>query len=241
MAEGLSNREVALLATGLAVGVSIGYFTAQYQFDKILKLELEKAQTDFDQASESMRMTYERARQNWEKPELKAVVEELGYASEVDEGRVETTDQEVAEVKASLEKNVFDTEMPEWNYEIETGKRVASPELPYILHKDEFFENEPDHEQTTITWYNGDDVLADERDEVIEPREHIVGNDNLKMMGTGHGSGDPNVIYIRNDRTGHDYEVIFSGGSFSEEVAGFIEHAETFQRNRRGHPKFDDE
>lgn len=98
------------------------------------------------------------------------------------------------------------------------------PESPYVVSQEEFMENEPDHQQVTITYYAGDDILADERDVPIEQVEATVGVDNLARFG--HGSKDKNIVYIRNERTEIDFEVAYSAGKFSEEVHGFIEHAD---------------
>ena len=36
----------------------------------------------------------------------------------------------------------------------------------------------------------------------------------------GHGSNDPNVVYIRNDRLKAEYEVLLNSGSYQEEILG---------------------
>lgn len=107
------------------------------------------------------------------------------------------------------------------------------PESPYVVSKDEFMENEPDYVQHSIVYYAGDDTLVDERDQPIEEIEATVGTENLSRFG--HGSGDKNIVYIRNDRVEADFEVAYSGGNYSEEVLGFIQHSDRPVRKfRRG-------
>lgn len=104
-----------------------------------------------------------------------------------------------------------------WDYDTELASR--SPEHPYVISFEEFEVNEPQHEQSSLAYYAGDDTLADERDQMIENQDHTVGDDNLLRFG--HGSHDPRVVYIRNEKTGSDYEVVRSEGTYSKEVLGF--------------------
>jgi hypothetical protein len=121
----------------------------------------------------------------------------------------------------------------DWDYEIELANRTE--EAPYIIHLDEFMGHESEYDQCTFTYFEGDDVLADERDGHIDHPERVIGPDNLKF---GHGSNDKNLVYIRNDNLGLEFEVVLSKGKYVEEVLGFIEH-----RDHRKTPKFrgDDE
>jgi hypothetical protein len=102
---------------------------------------------------------------------------------------------------------------PNWNYEEELKHR--SPDAPYIIHRDEFFSNEMDFEQTTIMYYQKDDVLCDEADMPIPRYDKFVGE--LKF---GHGSLDRSICYVRNEHISHEWEVILDEGSFAVEVLG---------------------
>lgn len=110
-------------------------------------------------------------------------------------------------------KSLFAKSGPDWNYDHEVKHRSAH--VPYILHKDEFFENEKDYTQSTLTYYAGDGVLVDDKDVPIYNHEETTGP--LKF---GHGSGDPNVVYIRNDRYRAEYEILFDEGLYSVEIQG---------------------
>lgn len=108
--------------------------------------------------------------------------------------------------------------MDSWNYEAE--KRRRSPDTPYVIHYDERYEFE-DYNEMTLTYFEKDDVLSNERDEVIhgEERESLVGEGNLDRFG--HGSNDPSVVYIRNDRLEMVVEVCKSPQAYAQEVHGF--------------------
>jgi hypothetical protein len=42
----------------------------------------------------------------------------------------------------------------------------------------------------------------------------------LEVLVFGHGSGDPNVVYIRNEKLQAEYEVLRDPGSYEIEVLG---------------------
>jgi len=100
-------------------------------------------------------------------------------------------------------------------------KQNRTEEAPYILTKDEFMENDSEYTQSTVTYFAGDKVLIDSREDMIEEVDMTVGEGNLERFG--HGSGDPNVLYVRNDRLELEFEILLSRGKYSKEVAGLEE------------------
>lgn len=106
-----------------------------------------------------------------------------------------------------------------FDYDAELILREAHPEKPYVISHDEFYDNEKDYEQTHLTYWQGDNVLADERDQPIPDEEGTVGEDNLTRFG--HGSKDANIVFVRNDQIEVDFEITRSFGKFAEEVMGF--------------------
>lgn len=131
--------------------------------------------------------------------------------------------------------NIFVDSLPiepdDFDYEEEVKRR--DPDLPYIITKEEFFENDPyEHDQLTITYYSGDDVLVDEKDVVIPNSDTVVGDNNLLKFG--HGSGDPRLVYIRNENLNLDFEVVGNNGTYTEQVLGFMKHGDnTYRKSRK--------
>lgn len=99
-----------------------------------------------------------------------------------------------------------------WDYEAELPNR--SPDFPYIIGFDEFEIGEEGFSQSTLTYYEKDDILTDDKDVPIYDRR-IVGE--LKF---GHGSNDPNIVYIRNTSLQSEFEILRDSGSFQEIVLG---------------------
>ncbi len=104
-----------------------------------------------------------------------------------------------------------------WDIRVEIEKR--SPHRPYVIHQEEFFAEEMESEdfiQTTLTYYAGDDVLVDQEEKPIYNRSELVGD----AMLFGHGSGDPNCVYVRNMERRMEYEVLRDPGHYRVEVLG---------------------
>lgn len=122
--------------------------------------------------------------------------------------------EDAAEDVAEKVHNVFDND-DEWNYQAELMTR--DPEKPYVIHVDEFVNDEMGYDnQMTLTYYAGDDVLLDSREKPMFKPENVVG-DELKF---GHGSGDPNVVYIRNERLQSEFEILRDPGKYTDMIAG---------------------
>ena len=93
---------------------------------------------------------------------------------------------------------------------------------PYIITKEEFYENPTDNEQAKYTYWDQDrpDVLVADDDEFnpIVDIEGVAGEDNL--LHFGYGSGDLEVLYIRNDLMNLDMHITRSSGRYADEVMG---------------------
>ena len=112
-------------------------------------------------------------------------------------------------------KNVFASEsVDEWDYEEELKHR--SEDAPYVIHKDEFWNEEKGYDQTSLCYYAGDDILADQEDHPIYGYQSIIGH----QMRFGHGSSDPNVFYVRNDNRMCEYEILLHDGTYAASILG---------------------
>lgn len=112
-------------------------------------------------------------------------------------------------------RSIFANDADNWNYELEVRYRQAHPDGPYVLHKDEFYENEQDLTQVTLTYYSGDNIMVDEEEKPIYNHEQVTG-----PMKFGYGSGDPNVFHVRNLKRKAEYEILKDPGLYSVEVLG---------------------
>lgn len=121
----------------------------------------------------------------------------------------------VTEIDSNDDKyvNVFKSSDDQWDYEAELA--VRTPNEPYVIHRDEYVCEEMGYEQTTVTYYAGDDIMTDINDVPIYNHGSII-----SPLKFGHGSGDPNVVYIRNEKVELEWEVLLHTGRYSVEVLG---------------------
>jgi hypothetical protein len=149
-----------------------------------------------------------------ERDENEKVLEELEYGGEKEEA--EAVEAELAQVSKNVFTNYANNST--WDADAEEAKR--DPAMPYVISYDEFFENQVEYEQTQLTWFAEDGVLADTTDKPVD--ESLVNPDNLEKFG--HGSRDPNIVYVRNEARELDFEISYAEGKYSEQVMGFIQH-----------------
>lgn len=221
---------------GTAIGGALGYViadrTLKAKYEEIASAEIFEMQEYYlEKKRELHRQQEELARQP--KPHLEEVMQDLGYKS--NDNTIEPPVVDEPEIRNVFEQDEnVDPGVPEWNYDRQIRDR--SPDYPYPIHKDEFDEKE-EYATLTLSYFEGDDVLSDEQDTVIPPdqRDAMIGEENLSKFGLG--SGDPNIIYIRNDSREMDYEIVKSPRSYAEEVHGF-QHSDEPRRRRL---RFDDE
>lgn len=108
-------------------------------------------------------------------------------------------------------QSVFAESDGDWDYEVELEKRKG--ERVYMIHEDEFHAQEADFHQTSATFYEGDAILADEDNNPVYNHAQIVGEFKF-----GHGSSDPNVCFVRNEKRQCEYEILRHTGMFTKEV-----------------------
>jgi hypothetical protein len=123
--------------------------------------------------------------------------------------------EDTEELDSELDRHV------PFNYAKEVPKREG--QRRYVISFEEMKENPKDYDQRTITYYEKDDVLVDERDTPIDDIDGLIGLENLEQFG--NGSKDPNIVYIRNDFLAMDLEVIREFESYEETVLGSIKHS----------------
>ena len=111
--------------------------------------------------------------------------------------------------------NIFpaDDDDDDWDYEVEVPLRT--PDKPYIIHRDEYFDQERDCSQSSLMYYAGDHILCDDHDTPVYDPEKVVG-----LVRFGHGSKDPNVCYVRNETLDAEYEILQDPGYYQIEVLG---------------------
>lgn len=242
VARALTSRELSFLFGGTGLGLAAG-FTAGYFFLR-KKLEL-KYEELADQEIANMKEHYNSKLRALEAQEEKKkllgdteeVIDELAYRRREDGGGPIPYHAVGSEPEKSV-TNVFNTTQPEpaeLAEEVNVYEMERDPDVPYIIHKEEYNSTPEGYERHTLTYFEGDDVLSDERDKVMEDQDEVIGLGNLSKFGIG--SGDPNIVYIRNEKLKVDIELVHSDGRYATEVHGFqpdeLQHSSMRRRSPR--------
>jgi hypothetical protein len=166
---------------------------------------------------------------------VEEVVEEaLEAAGDIPLAELEKMPESVPEPEEEPDTaNVFDRADPNdvWDWEKEKASR--SPEAPYILHQDEYLNDQSGYVQKVLTYYAGDDILTDESDTPIYNHHEIVGE-----LVFGHGSNDSRVVYVRNEMHRGEYEILLDNGHYAQEILGLQAEAQIESELRHSEYRF---
>jgi len=219
-------------AIGFGAGVAVGYLLTRKQYneieEKIEKLESNQLEFDFKAAEHEAKL-------QWELQQAAKVTKDLREQGDVllgtlqqlhvvreEEGVQLATEHHPSAIRNPPEEQdtggtvtgIFDSAGDEWDYKTEL--QVRDPSKPYVIHVDEYVADEKGWDsQSTLTWYEGDEILADSGDTPVYDPAALIG-----PLMWGHGSLDPNVFYVRNEKMQAEYEIIRDYGSYQEIVLG---------------------
>ena len=206
------NKALIGFAIGVTAGSLVTLAIVDKKYRKIAEDEIESMREYYrnknrkdsgltvDQSKLFEEVTDEDIKTDMKFPKLpeeqyKKIVEDMGYTNEEMEELLNDPD-------VSVEKN------ENGDYEIFVGDEQKETVAPYLITPEEF--GDSDYEVQCLTYY-ADSILADEDDEIIGDAESIIG-DALEHFGEYADDS----VYVRNEDTQCDYEIIKHKRSFSE-------------------------
>lgn len=127
---------------------------------------------------------------------------------------LDTVDPEEIEPNVVFEPDSFEESVPVGHKYPRT--EVEDPSRPYVISVDEFMEDEPEHDKVTLTYYEADDILADDNGKVLRSLDKVIGDQAI--LHFGERSSDSDLVYVRNEWLASDYEVTRDPRSYQEVV-----------------------
>lgn len=203
-------KNVLLLTGGVAIGGGAGYLITK----KMLEARFE---ADLNEQIAEVKEYYKLLRKEGEYSQLIKPTEESVIQPKYEDVISEYSGEESEEEEAVM-------------VEPDSDEEERDPNEPYVISVDEYMNDRENYDKNTVTYFEVDDVLVDEREQVIPDVENTVGIDSLTKFG--HNSNDKNVVYVRNERIEADFEVLLDTRSYSETVLGIREDKEL--RRMRG-------
>lgn len=230
---GITGTAVVSLALGAAAGYFVADRVLQAKYEQIVKDEIADAKIYYSMVHK--KDGYASPVQMAEDL-IDVEVTTLQDLSSGEEIEVVRTDEmlgalEIVSNIFSDERYISEDDVIDFDYEAEEATRTE--DKPYVISKDEFDAKEKDYEQSSLTYYPEDDILADDHNAPVPDIDALVGISNLERFGVG--SNDNNTVYIRNEYLEIEFEVTRSKETFAKDVFGYIEHSES-----RGLRKFRD-
>lgn len=130
---------------------------------------------------------------------------------------------ETPEEKENFELYLAGMESPEDDSDEEFDEDDDHPERgsdkPYDITAGEFCNTRTYYDKVSLNYFMKDDVVADDRDEIMENAEHILGN----LQAFASWPDVPSVVYIRNEALEVDYEISMVDGSYRKDVLNLNE------------------
>lgn len=238
---------VSIGAISFGSGIGVGYFIAKFKRQKEpvsneeLELRVTEVEFTFTQNIEEFGVKIQQANMVLSrfKEACAVLIEEYDRtqeAKQIEKEEHPSSSRTLTiipdnEEDDNMRVTIFTEEDDDWDYEEEL--KLRTPAHPYIIHRDEFFSNEMDYGQSSLMYYEGDNILCDELDVPVYNPEKVVGR-----LVFGHGSRDPNICYVRNEGLLAEYEVLRDHGSFQVEVLGQQLERTDDIKHSRGVPKF---
>jgi len=237
-------KKAILIAAGLGVGFGTGYFVAARNWKKTVLFSMEQT-SELEQ--ENINLVAElRSMQNT--VEVKIPTEEIDIPGEelpADflEEAVSTPVSEInvnSDIKQQVQNHLDELRNTEYGGvtipETITNNVFDAPfetvrdlDNPYVITEAEFMEDDQ-NDKIVLTYFEEDNQLTDENESLVPDKVGNVGSKALTMFGTG--TDDPNMVYVRNEQTSTDFEIVRDARSYTEVVLGI-----TSDRTKNNEPR----
>ncbi len=183
---------------GAVVGGTAGYFLG-----KLIAKQLEKAAQKYEEED------------NWQK---ESWLEEEGRSvKETEVSKIDYT--KYTKAKGDLEELVkpYVSSIGEKPVKKVKSKAKDKADNIMIISYEEYANNRAMNKEP-VSYYADDFTFADANEEIISnPTDLFPVNINLQF---GNQSEDPDIVYVRNENNGCDYEITQIHGSYREIIAG---------------------
>lgn len=223
--------KILIGAGGLLLGVGVGILATKGYFEKKALKEVEEVREYYHSKAKNKNTVAKDAFETLkaQNKEYREVIKGLSYDLEEDTGIVyeDGTMVNPEDIPTTI-KNVYgDVIMvtPEEAAFDNEGSlyqaRNKSARLPYLISYEEFAEENPGYDKITVTFYQGDNTYADDRDDIIDDTDRKLGKESYKFFGWR--SHYENIVYVRNDKLGCDWEISLDLASYRSAVLSMDE------------------
>lgn len=210
---------VGLTLGGFIAGAAVAGFAVKRKYENILQEEIDsvkKAFSDAKKVDETEKpVGVETQTDIFEpEPDKSTLVVGLQYNRDNEEDRTDYA--AVAEKYVEEETSIPEIILTRVDYDEDDHDQG-----PYVISSEQFYQEHPEYEKNTISYFVEDDTLLDDQEVIIPDPEFVVGSRAFEYFG--HRSGDKNIVYIRNPEISSDFEVLRDLRSVASAIYGLEE------------------
>lgn len=123
----------------------------------------------------------------------------------------------------------------------ETSEGLLEIVEPYIISEDEFMDPNvfTEFERNTLIYYEADDTLTTDRDEVVTNVEELIGSSALTSFG--YKTSNPDSVFVRNIKLGSNFEILREEGSYQVTILGLPEEDVDYEKAKKFFKNLDDD
>lgn len=199
-------KNIIIFMSGAAAGAGIMYLSIKKKFDNDL-IELDTTiRNEMQHEIDILRDSIGANETETEDDEKEKVVKTKGKINyneiirKLDYGELEGAKNSLYdEVENSIENEPVDPD---------------TSDEPYVISTDEFIDGRREYDKITLRYFEEDGTVMDEEEDIMPEGLALIGENNLPFAG----QYEEDVLYVRNDKFGADYEVLIEHGSFSDYV-----------------------
>ena len=192
---------------GAVLGSGVTYIIVRDKFEKIAQEEIDSVKAHYKKKNAELVEAV---------TELKPENQDPIFDSTADDGKAVADALKIVVENEYVSKSSIDMESLKEHFPLAKSTREDA-HRPQVITYEQFAEEKPHFDKVTLTYYMEDDTLTNESEEVIPDPNSCVGTDALGDLDEENMS-----IYVRNNATSTDYEVVASIGAYSEVVLGLV-------------------
>ena len=192
---------------GAVLGSGVTYIIVRDKFEKIAQEEIDSVKAHYKKKNAELVEAV---------TELRPENQDPLFDSTADDGKAVADALKIVVENEYVSKSSIDMESLKEHFPLAKSTREAA-HRPQVITYEQFAEEKPHFDKVTLTYYMEDDTLTNESEEVIPDPNSCVGTDALGDLDEENMS-----IYVRNNATSTDYEVVASIGAYSEVVLGLV-------------------
>lgn len=176
------------------------------QIQDVKAVYSKKAEKDAADTERAKRMVTDNIRMKDELMKSMAIADKQKYRKEYNAFSKPVPEEELKDLGDETELGGDDDEEDDGLISEYPQEDIA--ERPYVITEFEAINGRKMYDKTTLNYYD-DGILEDEAtDYLIDDIDGTIGLDSLNRFGEGTEDGDPDVVFVRNEKISTDFTIV---------------------------------